>query len=367
MSFPGIDALPWLLVLVGTLILLVVLALYWRSRQIFSLIDQLYALNSAHQQDLLQLLDNLYPLLHQAHACAGVHYRLNWYGQPVEAEAGRSTKHVSRIEAQSAEADVCVMLYWHHKPMGERWIANEVVMRTIGSLVRMNLMIKEQAQVQAQLQASRNLLFLRHDIKNLAQFIHLQQGLLSRLEPGDDKGLKRAVRAAELARTQSDEVLLRLQQHHHDDQLLPASVIDIASFCRHKADAFGMKITLAGAGQTRLPTSVLDTVLENIFANAVQHAGVDCLELIIAAEPQGVVLAIRQQVPISTVHLSRVFEPLASQSDEPGRGVGMYHCRTLLRRYEGEIEVSSTAEQACFRLHLPMLEEIAEAPDVLEP
>jgi len=354
MNFPGIEWLPWLLILAGSVLFFAVWALYLRLRSIFSLIDRIYALNDEAEQDLLNLLEGLFRLLLPAD-CVGFGYTLDWYGQPIQQLNGKTSRYRTDLTASSAEVDVSVQIYWRYKPVGERWVATETVARTINSLIRMNLLIKEQAQAQAQLQASRNMLFLRHDVKNLAQFIHLQHSMLSRLEQSsssESSGLSRAVRAAELARTQADEVLLRMQ--HADESVLTGPPISLVAFCQQKAEAFGISLQIDGESSTVLPASVLDTVLENLFSNAMQHAGVDWLDIELATAAEVATVVIRQARAIPAEHFARLFEPLASQSDEPGRGVGMYHCRTLLKRHQGDIHVISDTESATFTLFLPV-------------
>ena len=343
--------LPWLLVAAGGFLLLAVWALYRRARQAFLLIDQLHDLNEQVEQDLLRFTDGLFSLLSRSSHCVGLSYELNWYGQPVCRSWGDQSRYQHQICEKTLDADLKLTLYWMAKPVGERWVFVEAVVRTLATLIRTNLLIKQQTQVKAQLQASRSLLFLHHDIKNLAQFIHLQQGMLSKVQSGsEDILMPRIIRAASLASTQADDILSRLQVQQSTPII--ADSLSLGAFCQQKADAFGIQVSVSGEAEIEFPLSVLDTVLENIYSNAVQHGNVDHLSLSITSAPH-VMLCIQQRSPIEQEQLLRIFEPLASQSREKGRGIGMYQCRTLLKNYGANIQVESDSESASFNLSFP--------------
>ncbi len=322
-------------------------AIYRRGQQALKLIDQVYALNQQCEQDLLCFLGQLPVLLCSLKEFSGLEYQLDWYGQPVSTRVGGSSRHTRILTEVHTDAQLNLTLYWRHKPMGERWIFQEVLVRTLSMLIRMNILIKQQSQIEAQLQASRSMLFLKHDIKNLAQFIQLQNTLLGRAEyPVSEKVFTRIVRSSALAQKQADEILLRLEPAGHT---LDAEPIELAAFCQHKADAFGISLTVQGDSTVQFPAPVLDTVLENLYANALQHGQVKLLKVRIQQQGSPSIEFV-QSTPIPADILARIFEPLSSQTGEKGRGVGMYHCRELLRSYRADIQVTSCDNKASFKL-----------------
>jgi len=340
--------LPALLVAGGVVVMLAAATIYRRGQQALKLIDQIYALNQQCEQDLLCFLDKLPGLLTPLQGFAGLEYKLDWYGQPLSAQAGQTSRYSRAITEIHTDAQLTLTLYWLHKPVAERWVFQEVLVRTLSMLARMNILIKQQSQSEAQRQASRSMLFLKHDIKNLAQFIQLQNTLLERTRhPASEKTFTRIVRSSALAQRQADEILLRLEPA--DSQALNAEPIALAAFCQQKADAFGIQLTVQGDGEVLLPASVLDTVLENLYSNALQHGKVTALALDIQSG-YPLVIELIQQTPIPAEKLARIFEPLSSQTGEKGRGIGMYHCRELLHSYQADIKVASDDSGTVFKL-----------------
>lgn len=340
--------LPALLVIGGVMVMLAAAVIYRRGQQALKLIDQVYALNQQCEQDLLCFLNKLPDLLTSLKELSGLEYQLDWYGQPLSGQSGQASRYTRTITEAHTDAQLTLVLYWRQKPVAERWVFQEVLVRTLSMLVRMNILIKQQSQIEAQLQASRSMLFLKHDIKNLAQFIQLQNTLLGRTEhPASEKTFARIVRSSALAQQQADEILLRLEPAA--SHTLEAGPIQLAEFCQLKADAFGINLKVQGDGKVILPASVLDTVLENLYSNALQHGQVTALELNIQS---GDLLNFEliQQTPIPAEKLARIFEPLSSQTGEKGRGIGMYHCRELLRSHRADITVSSDSGITIFKL-----------------
>ncbi|MCV6590742.1 MAG: hypothetical protein OIF57_17220 [Marinobacterium sp.] len=339
--------LPALLVAGGVLAMLVLVLVQYRVRRALRVVDQIYALNQQGEQDLLFFLSQLGEILVGLDNFSGLRYQVHWYGQTLSGSVGITSSWKQTLSEQHDQVQLELTLYWQRRAVGERWIFQEVLLRTLTLLVRMNVLLKQQSQVQAQLRASQGMLFLRHDVKNLAQFIQLQNGMLKGVEyPVPEKVLQRLIRSSALAQRQADEILLRMQPG--DDSLLPVETFALGAFCRHKAEAFGIAVTVQGEAMLTFPPSVLDTVLENLYANALQHGGVHYLALTITDAP--VTLSLLQQSPVAPPLRHRIFEPLASQTGDRNRGVGMYHCRQLLNNYKGNIEVTCTDNDTLFKL-----------------
>lgn len=360
MNFPEIKwFIPLLLVSAGSIMLFVLWRINRRGQQALQLIDQIYELNVQHHQDLLTFLKGLPDALTHLEDFAGLKYQLDWYGQTVHESVGLQSRFSCKIPLTSDDVQLSLILYWSRKPVGERLLFQEVLLRTVTSIMQMNMLIKQQTQSQAQQQAAQAMLFLRHDIKNLAQFIQLQNDMLARVEQSPtEKVLARVTRSSKLAQQQADEILLRLQTDSVSQ--LARSHIDLAAVCQQKADASGLRLDLQGEGTVALPPSVLDRVLENLYANAKQHAAVTVMQVRLQPRGDFIDAVFTQQTPIESELLIRLFEPLFSGTGEPGRGIGMYQCRSLLRQYGGEIRAASCDNSAFFTLRLPRAVKVDE-------
>ncbi|MBY4676521.1 sensor histidine kinase [Marinobacterium arenosum] len=356
MAFPEIE---WLLaaslVLSGSLLFVAVWMLNRRGLRALVLLDRIYHLDRQVEQDLILFIQQLYPLLNAA-GCRGLFYRIHWYGQPIVGGTGRKSRNVRSIKEQSDDIELELELHWPRRASGEVWIFNEVTLRTVRALIRMNMLLKQQSQLNAQLQASQQQLFLRHDIKNLAQFIQLQGEMLQQsveVRP-DDPLLQRLQKSSALAARQADKVLLRLQEPVEPDEGSTEETLELAECCRDRAQAFGVELSLSGSLQLALPRPVVDTLLDNLLSNSVKHGQGSVISVELTQEPNYSVARFFQHCAGGCDDtLPRLFEPFVSSSEQPGSGIGLYHCRTLLKRYGGTLSANCVDDQLCFELRLP--------------
>jgi signal transduction histidine kinase len=98
----------------------------------------------------------------------------------------------------------------------------------------------------------------------------------------------------------------------------------------------------------------IEQALSNLIANAVQHGGPDVRLVGAEAEPDAVVVTVRNGgQPIPEAQLTTLFEPFKKGDGNPGGlGLGLFIAREIVHAHQGSIRVTSSAEgtEVSFRL-----------------
>jgi signal transduction histidine kinase len=102
--------------------------------------------------------------------------------------------------------------------------------------------------------------------------------------------------------------------------------------------------------------------VSNLVGNAYQHGSANVpVDVTLRGEPDGVVLAVRNQGPvIAKSDLKDIFDPFRQL--EPGRarprdltslGLGLYIVQAIVTAHQGTIDVESTESGTTFTVRLP--------------
>ena len=99
----------------------------------------------------------------------------------------------------------------------------------------------------------------------------------------------------------------------------------------------------------------IEQALSNLIANAVQHGGPDVRLSAAEAEPDAVVVTVRNGGrPIPEAQLPTLFEPFKKGQGNPaGLGLGLFIAREIVHAHQGSIDVTSSAEGTEFTVRLP--------------
>ena len=99
----------------------------------------------------------------------------------------------------------------------------------------------------------------------------------------------------------------------------------------------------------------IEQALSNLIANAVQHGGPDVRLVAAEAEPDAVVVTVRNGgQPIPAAQLPTLFEAFKKGEGNPaGLGLGLFIAREIVHAHQGSIGVTSSAEGTEFTFCLP--------------
>lgn len=347
-----------LLVLVGITIGAVLAYLANRSRHASRLTLQLIQRNQQAKFDALEFLESAWPLLSQA-GFTGVHWHADWYGGERWGESGNnsSSQLIRGLEATDIQLHVTLFL-----PMrrGEDRYFLQALAETFFLLLQCDLWVKTGAVAAATAQLSRFSLFLRHDMKNFAQYVELLDNQVHACPPAQAGALlERLQRTTPLLRQRSSLLLRSLQNNGHPDhQSKPEQAIDLPSVLRQSTALHGLTVEISGSAQIYFPGTALDTAIDNIFKNYADiarrtNSATPTLHITIDAEtPEQVLITIEDPVGKPVAHLERLFEPF--WSDQPtGLGIGLYQAKQALALHNASLSARKGEGGPCFVLRLP--------------
>lgn len=347
-----------LLVLIGITIGAVLAYLANRSRHASRLTLELIQRNQQAKFDALQFLESTWPLLRQA-GFTGLHWHADWYGGERWGGSGEesASKLERRLEATDIQVNVTLSL-----PMrsGEDRYFLQALAETFFLLLQCDLWVKTGAVAAATAQLSRFSLFLRHDMKNFAQYVELLDDQVHACPPAQAGALlERLQRTTPLLRERSSLLLRSLQNNGQPDhQSKAGQAIDLAGMLRQSTALHGLAVEISGSAQINFPGSALDTAIDNIFKNYADIArrpggAIPTLRITIAAETsEQVLITIEDPTGKPVAHLERLFEPF--WSDQPtGLGIGLYQAKQALALHNASLTARKGDGGPCFVLRLP--------------
>lgn len=141
-----------------------------------------------------------------------------------------------------------------------------------------------------------------------------------------------------------------------------------ALFEFYEALAADKPVTLAldGAGRVVGDALMLRRAFSNLLSNAIRHADVGStvhVRLTTAANYQ-VITVSNAGDTVPPEHLSRLFDRFyradaSRQRQEEGAGLGLAITSSIIATHGGEVSVTSTGRQTCFRVSLPLLDVVS--------
>lgn len=356
----GYALLAILLVLVGITIGAVLAYLANRSRHASRLTLELIQRNQQAQFDALEFLESAWPLLSQA-GFTGLHWHADWYGGERWGGSGKDGGKQLERSLEATDIQVHVTLFLPARGGEDRYFL-QAQAETFFLLLQCDLWVKTGAVVAATAQLSRFSLFLRHDMKNFAQYVELLDDQVHACPPAQAGALlERLQRTTPLLRERSSLLLRSLQNNGQpDSQSKAKEAIDLPAMLSKSAALHGLGVKIGGSAQIHFPGIPLDTAIDNLFKNyadIARRGGGAAPTLAIKIETEDaerVVMSIEDPAGKPVAHLERLFEPF--WSDNPtGLGIGLYQAKQALALHHASLSAREGEGEGgpCFVLRLP--------------
>lgn len=367
------NALPWLLVAVGLVLLLAAWAVWHRGQRIRQCIAQLLALPA--DMHPLRWPERARPVLQRA-GIAGLQWQGEWFGDTVQGHWGQPVASDWLCQTLQAGPDCQIELRWADVARTDEARALALAVFDVFAQTWLSRMRERtQAVAVALAQRAHVQLYWQHDMRNLAQWVGLLAEEFGAATPEQLPRLAlRLQRQAPLAQARARKLLEASQwadgQEPCSSEGPPparadAPPVDVEALVQNAADLAGLSLRFewieaseAGARPVlKLPDAMaqaLERALDNIFSNIARDP---------VARQAGHALrslwAVREgclQGELHTPHLStpwprRAFEPLKSPS---GSGMGLYQARRSLRDVGGDLHAHSGPGGVVFGVRMPL-------------
>lgn len=328
------------LILIGLTILAVLFQLWRQSRRANALNLSLMRLNEELDFDTLAFLDAVWGPLSRT-GLEGMSWQLDWFGVPVNGQAGRQLGSGSSWKLAGRDVELCVTFYQKSR-QGEQRYFTETLIETVILLLRSDILIKINATHDALAQMAKLNLFLQHDMKNIAQFIQLTADHLQATPVGSEHQTMNYLRTAiPVIRERADRIVRTLTGGQPQaNPLRPYPLRDkIEQLCRlHRLD-----VRIEGSADIMAPRYALDSVLDNILKNysdfsQAEESGQPLIQIEITNNSEGVYIRFESRHTPPDIQLERLFEPFWSSTPN-GLGIGLYQAKQMLAMNGGKLEV----------------------------
>lgn len=345
------------LILIGATIGAVLFYLWRQARQISRTNLALIRLNEQLGFDTPAFLQAAWEPLSQA-GWRGMAWRLDWFGLPVEGQAGRLDGQSVMREIQVAEMRLAITVF-HRGRRGEHRYFDETLIETLLLLLRADMWIKAGATHATFAQMARLNLFLQHDMKNIAQFIQFMADQLAAIPAGKEQQVLDHLRsAAPLIRHRADRIVRTLMAGQPQSSQMRTIQLreELEQLCRlHRLECH-----ISGNAEIHMPENTLDSALDNILKNysdiAQHHNGEKpVIEIGIAENAGDIEITVESQNTPAAPRIERLFEPFWS-SHPAGLGIGLYQARQMLEACGGTLVAGQTESgRLRFRLGFPRM------------
>ncbi len=369
------NALPWLLVAVGLVLLLAAWAVWHRGQRIRQCIAQLLALPA--DMHPLRWPERARPVLQRA-GIAGLQWQGEWFGDAVQGHWGPPAAPGWQGQTLQAGPDCQIELRWADVARTDEARALALAVLDVFAQTWLSRMRERtQAVAVALAQRAHVQLYWQHDMRNLAQWVGLLAEEFGAATPEQLPRLaQRLQRQAPLAQARARKLLEATQwaegQEGPPDGAAPAGAdrvsVDLEALVQNAADLAGLSHQFewtqppgsatgegarSGLELSDAQAQALERALDNIFSNiardpVARHAGSPLRSVWLVREE---VLQGELHTPrLSTPWPRRAFEPLKSAS---GSGMGLYQARRSLRDVGGDLLAHSGPAGVVFGVRLP--------------
>jgi two-component system sensor histidine kinase/response regulator len=213
-------------------------------------------------------------------------------------------------------------------------------------------------------QKDMNIGILAHDLRNPLAAIVTGAHMLARLPDLPEKAHRTAARINQSADRMT--AMIRDILDYTRGQLgggipLKRQPTDLAALSRSVIDeiragypAARIEVEMAGRLTGDWDPARIEQALSNLIANAVQHGGPDVWLAVAEAEPDAVVVSVRNGgEPIPEAQLPTLFEAFKKGDNPGGLGLGLFIAREIVQAHQGSIGVTSSAAGTVFTFRLP--------------
>ena len=297
-------------------------------------------------------------------------YSGSWFGQPVEDAFGAAPEDCApRPVTFSVIADGDVMLHFNCYTLssrGEARLLAEHLSGVFHLLLETAVHSKMEALSAALAEQARLMLYLQHDLRNLAQWVEWLAADFNTAQ-NDTEFLNIALRlrnSAPHAATRAQRILDAICKPPAAMSANKQSV-SLVETIQLAADHAGIPVTLNIDSLEKnisvlLRRDLLERTLDNLFSHAAPLLRHDPdMNIFVAITHQADRVTVRIEMPrlAETVQLppERLFEPFAS-GHPGGLGLGLYQARKSLHEAGGELLAEVRDEHILFLLSLPIAE-----------
>lgn len=259
---------------------------------------------------------------------------------------------------------------------GERFVVDQTIAPICNSrgkidrFVAVNRDITDRANYKRQLEDQRDMLdllnqVLRHDIRNDLQVVTSYGEMVrERVDKDEQEQLEKMVEAAshatELTLTARDlsEVLFG---ESPEQSVVPLGDVVASELNELRSRYDQATITVEGLPDVNVRANeLLQAVVRNLLTNAVRHNDKDIPQIAVSVEKRDehARLIIADNGPgISDEQKADIFEKGVKGLESPGTGLGLYLVKTLVSKYDGEIQIDDNEpEGTVFTVGLPLAE-----------
>lgn len=331
-----------LLVLIGITIGAVLAYLTLRSKQASRITLTLIECNESISFDAIQFLEIVWPNLQKA-GFTGLKWHASWYGGERWGESGTITQSAIKRVIQATDIELTITLC-HPSPRGEDHYFHSAIAETFFLLLQCDIWVKTGSVTAATTQLSRFSLFLRHDMKNFAQYLELLDDQVCACPPGQaDQLLIRLQRSTPILRERAQRLLRALQGQGSESSQEEA--INLAALINETASLHGLEVSVEGNATLHFMRAPLENALDNLFKNYADLARIQRrpgirLDTQISASSAGeltIAICDPQAPPVGQPE--RLFEPF--WSDSPGGlGIGLYQAKQTLAKHDVSLSAS---------------------------
>jgi len=355
--------LPLIFVAAGLVLLFAVsylARLFRRHRHSLSALLELAQSNL----DPLQLPAAAWPALARG-GIKRLEYSGRWFGQPVQDAFGATREDCTPRPFDfhvKADGDVSLAFRCHmHTGRGEARLLAEHLSGVFHLLLETAVHSKMEALSAALSEQARLMLYLQHDLRNLAQWV---EWLAADFTEADADLLGIALRL----RSSAPHAAARAQRILDAICKPPAAILPtrqpvaLRAVLQQAAEHAGIAVTLSADSLAQddsvwLRRDLLERTLDNLFGQAAPllRAHPDTpLSVTLTHQADTVLLEINMPRLAETAQLppERLFEPFAS-GHPGGLGLGLYQARKSLFEAGGELAAEVREHRVCFLLNLP--------------
>ena len=329
--------------------------LMYKMRKQSLLTLKMMELNKELGFDLPRFLSACWPILKEG-GIDGWSWKLQWYGSDLDGmEGDQNAKLLLNHSLSISDVTLHLDLYMNSQNP-ERKHFGRLLAEQLYLLATTDVWIKTGSTEKAFQQAHRVNVFLQHDMKNLAQLIHLAADRAIKLDQDPERLSKMLALALQAAAERADRILDSVNSREESPDL--PTKIDLGELWIQTANIHNLNIRLSGDAQIEISEKSLQSILDNLLINYVEdsrlyHPEKGSLNVDINQRGNKVICQLWHTESPQLEDPERIFEPFWSSKREQ-LGIGLYQAQQLSFALGGGLKVDSEPDKPLiFQLILP--------------
>jgi signal transduction histidine kinase len=358
-----IDLYPFYpyLIVIGSSILAGAGWLLYQYRRQALRIQELIRLNEELEYDLPDFLRQCWQSLKKG-GFTGITWSLNWFGTTVSGTNGRTTGPTIEKTFEVQEIALIIQLYLGKSGWEQRYFSRTLA-ENFFLLVRMNLWIKLGTVKGAFDQSAKMTVFLKHDVKNMAQLISLSADQLENPVPGQEaKVLESLKTAIPAVRDRAQHMLNQLMNTPDSGKETEQRLERVL---QQTASAYELPFEVTGNAIVSVQKDTLQSIIDNLLGNYSRQSKKQNqprldLQIRLHNKEGFVTTYITDCNGEPCLWPERLFEPFWSEHGS-GLGIGLYQARQLAFAIGGKLTADAQHDKPlCFILVLPCKEQVTK-------